>query len=227
MGFALLLAVMASQRLLDPDADAGDLTPDERELVALLEAPAASAEPSPAPGDDAPAPGPAQPPPLPATRVWIAADAWDALAPEEREDLEEPIGGCPVAWEGREGWITAEVDQTSLVCLRGMAREWEITVHEGAEQPAAPAPAEPVTIELRVSRSEWQKHRSELQDSSTGALHKRWLPEGSDRVAHVERSNTVVARVVEVARAKGLGLRINGVALLGDKAAKAKKGGGA
>jgi hypothetical protein len=78
-----------------------------------------------------------------------------------------------------------------------------------------------------VSRSEWQKHRSELQDSSTGALHKRWLPEGSDRVAHVERSNTVVARVVEVARAKGLGLRINGVALLGDKAAKAKKGGGA
>lgn len=231
---ALLLAAVASQRLLDPDAlDARDLTPDERELVALLEAPEpeAPAEPSPAPGDDAPAPAPAQPPPLPATRVWIAADAWDALAPEEREDLEEPIGGCPVAWEGREGWVTAEVDHAVRVCLVGIADELKVKVHEGDE---APPPVAPTTTELRVSRSEWQKHRSELQDSSTGALHKQWEPEGSDRVAHVERSSPAVAKVIDRARALGIALTVNGKPLAGPmetaaaaKTAKAKKGGGA
>ena len=228
---ALLLAVVASQRLLDPDADAGDLTPDERELAALLEAPEAPAEPSPAPGDDARGPGPAQPPPLPATRVWIAADAWDALAPEDREDLEEPIGGCQVAWEGREGYVTALVDHAVRVCLVGLAEAIPVALHQGDE---APPPVAPTTTELRVSRSEWQRHRSELQDSSTGVLHKQWLPEGSDRVAHVERSSPVVAKVIDRARALGIALTVNGRPIAGPmetaaaaKTAKAKKGGGA
>lgn len=115
--------------------------PSGASFIAPTPAPEAPVEPSPMPSADAPAPGPAQSPPLPATRVWIAADAWDALAPEDREDMEEPIGGCPVAWEGREGWVTAEVDHAVRVCLVGLAEAYGVTLHEGPEVPGVVARA--------------------------------------------------------------------------------------
>ena len=33
-----------------------------------------------------------------------------------------------------------------------------------------------------MSAETWQSHKSGLQDTSTGALHKRWLADGDNRV---------------------------------------------
>lgn len=73
-------------------------------------------------------------------RVWIYAEAWDALTDEQREDLEEPIGGTKVEWDGREGWITALVsDDEVLVNVRGAVEIYGVTLHVGDEQPVIAA----------------------------------------------------------------------------------------
>lgn len=108
---ATILAAWAS------DADAEDESAAERDLRARMTAP-----------------------PVPTVRVWIAEAAWDALDAAAREDMEEPIGGAPIAWQGTEGWVFADVPADEvLASLRGLAEALEVRLHEGAERPAAKA----------------------------------------------------------------------------------------
>lgn len=72
----------------------------------------------------------------------------------------------------------------------------------------AAAPAAEVT--LRVKRSVWQQHRSGLQDSAKGALHKAWLPDGEDRVATVARGSEAHTKVSAYATQHGLDVRVGG-----------------
>lgn len=149
-------------------------------------------------------------PAVPALRVWIAEAAWDALPTDEREGLEEPIGGAPLPWEGREGWVTALVPGELLSTVRGLAEAAGVTLHEGDDQPAGEAPAAPAEVTLRVKRSVWQQHRSGLQDSAKGVLHKAWLPEGEDRVATVARGSEAHTKVAAYATQHGLDVRVGG-----------------
>ena len=147
----------------------------------------------------------------PALRVWIAEAAWDALPTDEREGLEEPVGGAPLPWEGREGWVTAAVPGELLSTVRGLAEAAGVTLHEGDEEPAREAPAAPATeVTLRVKRSVWQQHRSGLQDSAKGLLHKEWRPEGEDREAVVTRGGDAHTRVMDYAAKHGLDVRVGG-----------------
>lgn len=64
------------------------------------------------------------PPAVGAVRVWIAEAAWDALTLVDRSDLEEPIGGTTIPWDGREGWVTAEIADPA-----------ELAAHAGGRRP--------------------------------------------------------------------------------------------
>lgn len=184
----VLLTCLCESRLADLAVDGPDLAaPWERSLLARLAAPAA-----------------------PSLRVWIAEAAWDALPTDEREGLEEPIGGAPLPWEGREGWVTALVPGELLSTVRGLAEAAGVTLHEGDDQPAGEAPAAPAEVTLRVKRSVWQQHRSGLQDSAKGVLHKAWLPEGEDRVATVARGSEAHTKVAAYAEQHGLDVRVGG-----------------
>ena len=271
-------------------------------------------------------------------RVWITADAWDALASDDRDALEEPIGGQPVAWQGTEGFVFADVPRDEvLVALRGEAEAAGITLHESAERPVvaqkaakkasaasaetsppretvpvgavvhfkqegdadggdfghtvarivgesaffensyyddtderrnvtwnvplskirregnlwrsdspllkalwqttldvAPAAAEapPAVTTLRVPRGPWLLHRSELRDTSTGPLHKKWLPVDQDRVATVPRGDALVGIIRAFCIAQRVPLWVDGVQVSPPaveaapvKATRAKKGG--
>lgn len=150
-------------------------------------------------------------PAVPGLRVWIAEAAWDALPTDEREGLEEPVGGAPLHWEGREGWVTAAVPGELLSTVRGLAEAAGVTLHEGDEEPAREAPAAPAAeVNLRVKRSVWQQHRSGLQDSAKGLLHKEWRPEGEDRVATVARGSDAHSKVSAYATQHGLDVRVGG-----------------
>jgi ParB/RepB/Spo0J family partition protein len=173
------------------EARLGDVTVDdnpaswERPLLARLAAPVAQA-----------------------TRVWIAEAAWDALPTDEREGLEEPIGGAPLPWEGREGWVTALVPGELLSTVRGLCEAAGVTLHEGDAVPAAAAA--PTAVTLRVKRSVWQQHKSGLQDAAKGLLHKAWHPVGEDRVATVERGSDAHTKVTAYAAQHGLDVRVGG-----------------
>lgn len=92
-----LLAVLANGIL----GEQGDDGPGfEREVRALLDAPA-----------------------VPTVRVWVAEAAWDALATEPREDLEEPIAADDPLWGRVDGehlppWISRE--QFRDACAAGV-----------------------------------------------------------------------------------------------------------
>lgn len=96
------------------------------------------------------APEPVVPPPVetspepkeaPEVRVWIREEEWDRLDDAPRTELEEPIGGSGVDWQGREGWVTAVVPADEiLTALRGMAAALGITLHVGADLPASKTP---------------------------------------------------------------------------------------
>ncbi len=143
-----------------------------------------------------------------ATRVWIAEAAWDALPTDEREGLEEPIGGAPLPWEGREGWVTALLPGELLSTVRGLAEAAGVTLHEGEAVPAVAAA--PTAVTLRVKRSVWQQHKSGLQDTAKGALHKAWHPVGEDRVATVERGSDAHTKVTAYAEQHGLDVWVGG-----------------
>ena len=203
----VLLAVTASGRLEDGE----DIQPYERAIADALAAPA-----------------------VPTVRLWIPEEAWDTLTPDDRDDLEEPIGGSKITWDGRVGWVTAAVPEGEvLVALRGIISALAIEVHEGDEQPAAaPTPTPPATaatIELRVNRGDWLQHRSGLQDCAKGLLHKKWEPEGDDRVARVARAGEAATKVLAYAKKNRVRLRVDGVAhepeALTAPKSSAKKGG--
>lgn len=185
----VLLASLVEGRLgvLDTE-DLGDAMPCERDLLARLAVPVA-----------------------PAVRVWIAEAAWDALAPDERESLEEPVGGAPLPWEGREGWVTTTVPDELLSTVRGLAEAAGATLHEGDEVPAGEALSAGIPlVTLRVKRSVWLQHRLGLQDSAKGVLHKVWQPEGEDRVAVCARGGDAHTKVMAYAQAHGLDVRVGG-----------------
>ena len=94
------------------------------------------------------------PPPAPGvTRLWIAGEAWDALDVEDRETLEEPIGGLRIEWTGREGYVFADVDNAAaLVCIEGVAAESKIALHKGDEAPVTNEKLVKKTRAPRVSR---------------------------------------------------------------------------
>jgi hypothetical protein len=70
-------------------------------------------------------------------RVWIAESEWDALTPDDRDDLEHPIGGLTIDWQGTEGWVWSRVARDEvLVTLRGVAEAHGVEIVEGEEQPA-------------------------------------------------------------------------------------------
>jgi ParB/RepB/Spo0J family partition protein len=182
----VLLTCLCETRLADLAVDGPDLAaPWERPLLARL----AAAVPQ-------------------ATRVWIAEAAWDALPTDEREGLEEPIGGAPLPWEGREGWVTALVPGELLSTVRGLAEAAGVTLYEGDAVPVVAAA--PTSVTLSVKRSVWQQHRSGLQDSAKGALHKAWHPVGEDRVATVERGSDAHTKVTAYAAQHGLDVRVGG-----------------
>lgn len=102
------------------------------------------------------------PPPAPGvTRLWIAGEAWDALDAENRETLEEPIGGLRIEWTGREGYVFADVDNAAaLVCIEGTAAESKIALHKGDEPPVTNEKLVKKTRAPRVSRASRAKsHR--------------------------------------------------------------------
>jgi len=75
-------------------------------------------------------------PSIETVRVWIHEREWDGLAADDRDALEEPIGGQTIAWQGTEGFVYADVPRDEvLVALRGEAEASGITLHEGVEQP--------------------------------------------------------------------------------------------
>jgi ParB/RepB/Spo0J family partition protein len=180
----VLLTCLVEARLADVTVDDNPAS-WERPLLARLAAPVAQA-----------------------TRVWIAEAAWDALPTDEREGLEEPIGGAPLPWEGREGWVTALVPGELLSTVRGLAEAAGVTLHEGDAVPVVAAA--PTSVTLSVKRSVWQQHRSGLQDSAKGALHKAWHPVGEDRVATVERGSDAHTKVTAYAAQHGLDVRVGG-----------------
>lgn len=216
----VLLAIQVVGRL---DAESDEWEPYEQTVLDLLAAPqrdpataAAAAMDAAQAADDASqarkakvrAEVKAQGP----VRVWIAEAAWDALTLVDRADLEEPIGGATVAWSGREGFVTAEIaDVEVLVALRGLAEDIGVEVHEGETEPGAEeAVAAGAEVTLRVKRSVWQQHRSGLQDSAKGVLHKAWGPEGEDRVAVCARGGDAHSKVMAYARQHGLDVRVDG-----------------
>ena len=87
----------------------------------------------------------------------------------------------------------------------------------------------PETTTLRVSQADWQKHKSGLQDTSTGLLHKKWNAEGEDRVAVFPCGAGIYDRVLQYARKHAIELYVgareatNRVSPLDPPAAPAKK----
>lgn len=72
-------------------------------------------------------------------RVWVREEEWDTLSDEIREEMSEPIGGSPVEWEGRVGFVTALVPDAEVrTTLRGMLRACGCKLHEGDDPPAVP-----------------------------------------------------------------------------------------
>ena len=70
-------------------------------------------------------------------RVWIAESEWDALTPDDRDDLEHPIGGLTIDWQGTEGWVWSRVARDEvLVTLRGVAEAHGVELVDGEDQPA-------------------------------------------------------------------------------------------
>lgn len=204
----VLLAVQVVGRI---DAEPDELEPYEQTVLDLLNAPEQpAAQPAAPQRDPATAPAAALEP----VRVWIAEAEWDALTLVDRADLEEPIGGTTVAWDGRVGFVTAEIADTAvLVALRGLAADIGVTLHEGGARPDREATQPAATgaeLTLRVKRSVWQQHRSGLQDSAKGALHKAWQPEGQDRVVRVERGGAAHTKIAAYAREHGLDVRVDG-----------------
>lgn len=88
-----------------------------------------------------PAPVEAPPAATATVRVWIRESEWDVLPDDAREDLEEPIDGHPIDWQGTAGFVWARVSADELlVTLRGLAGALLITLHEGEEPPPPPPP---------------------------------------------------------------------------------------
>ena len=87
----------------------------------------------------------------------------------------------------------------------------------------------PKTTTLRASQADWQKHKSGLQDTSTGLLHKKWNAEGEDRVAVFPCGAGIYDRVLQYARKHAIELYVgareatNRVSPLDPPAALAKK----
>ncbi len=75
------------------------------------------------------------------SRVWVAEADWDALDPSERAQL-ETVERTTVVWEGRKGWVTAEVTTEVLSVLREAIR-----LHVGA------APPKPRTTKPKAPKS--------------------------------------------------------------------------
>lgn len=84
-----------------------------------------------------------------------------------------------------------------------------VTLHEGETAPAEEAAAAGIPlVTLRVKRSVWLQHRSGLQDSAKGLLHKAWQPEGEDRFALCARGGDAHTKVMAYAQAYGLDVRV-------------------
>ena len=132
MLWRVLLTSLCCVQLGDLAADGeGAAAPWERDLLARLAVPAA-----------------------PAVRVWISEAAWDALPTDEREGLEEPVGGAPLPWEGRKGWVTTTVPDELLSTVRGLAEAAGVTLQEGDEVPAREALPASVRCEVFVEDPE-------------------------------------------------------------------------
>lgn len=165
----VLLTLLATGRF---DVEADDLQPYEREILARLEAPA-----------------------VPTVRLWIREAAWDALTAEDRDDLEEPIGGAAVAWDGRVGWVTAAVPEGEvLTALRGIAEARRVVLHEGEAEPVE-APAAPDAL-VEVLLSDWPSTRG-LDVLGDGRV-VLWMPRDD---ADEGLCATVPASLVEQLRA--------------------------
>ena len=72
-------------------------------------------------------------------RLWIPEGVWDGLSTDARDDLEEPLGGVRVDWQGTAGWVWARVARDEvLVTLRGLAEAHGVEIVEGEETPTVP-----------------------------------------------------------------------------------------
>jgi transcriptional regulator with XRE-family HTH domain len=73
-------------------------------------------------------------------RAAGVSSAWLATgrgSPDDRDDLEHPIGGLTIDWQGTEGWVWSRVARDEvLVTLRGVAEAHGVEIVEGEEQPA-------------------------------------------------------------------------------------------
>ncbi len=97
--------------------------------------------------------------------------------------------------------------------------------HRHTAAKASPEPTPPVVeVELRVKRGVWLQHRSGLQDSAKGMLHKQWIAEGQDRFALVERGSEAQRKVIAYCTAKRVSLRVDGRELAAPPASPAKPG---
>lgn len=170
-------------------------------------------------------------------RLWIPEGVWDGLSGDARDDLEEPLGGVRVDWQGTAGWVWARVARDEvLVTLRGLAEAHGVEIVEGEETPASPAaePATPAVTTLRVPRGPWLLHRSELRDTAKAPLHKQWLPVGEDCVTTVPRGSELVGIIRAFCVAQKVPLWIDDVQVSPStveaapvKAKRSKKGGAA
>lgn len=73
-----------------------------------------------------------------AARVWISESVWDALTPDDRDDIEHPLGGLTIDWQGCMGWVWARVARDEvLVTLRGVAEAHGVDMIESEIVPPA------------------------------------------------------------------------------------------
>ena len=138
-------------------------------------------------GEEPPPASPAKPSKKAARKKATARPSTEPTVAPEEPAAEEPVKPKPgelVFLKGDDTGRTIErITPTHLVVdVGGMAFEvsretiswrnrWETSVMR------------PETTTLRVSAETWQSHKSGLQDTSTGALHKRWmLSDGDQRV---------------------------------------------
>lgn len=79
----------------------------------------------------------------PPRRVWIRESAWDELDPATQAALTEPVTGSSIAWDGREGAITAVIPSGELLDeLADLAQRLDVTLFYGE----TPPPAEVVAV---------------------------------------------------------------------------------
>lgn len=144
---------------------------------------------------------------------------WRTIATDARG---RSVGEGDCEWSEIEE-VSPRVFRVRSVDTETPAQRTKATKPKRAARPARPTPVpdapEVITgvvarsdaeVELRVVRGTWLQHRSGLQDSAKGMLHKQWLPEGGDRVAVVERGSEAHRKVTAYCTAKGVAVRIDG-----------------